>query len=302
MQYSIGYKPTGNGALSVTLESRDGEDAGGGGGGGSKGFKHLFDIASDNVDVRFKVKADLSGFSAAGAYQIVGGNVNAAKMQFKNLNGHVTAAFVGRLGKPGNKGLKVPIMHLPISFNIPLPVDGIPFVVQVGGDFLLTIFLAGNHATLTVNGEYNFSGQSGFSYTNNAAGMTDNASFSGAQPQLKNYQGSSLGVSAVVLAVQLPRIGFGLSVTGVASSVAYIDVIHVLTMTQSADVGANMLVPRCKRMTYNTLGNVGVQTKILLIPVPAIQKWASDKLNGKKEVFNHTKEVLDPPVKACQIN
>jgi hypothetical protein len=244
----------------------------------------------------------LSGFSAAGAYQIIGGDVNAAKMQFKNLNGHVTAAFVGRLGKPGNKGLKIPIMHLPISFNIPLPVDGIPFVVQVGGDFLLTVFLAGNNATLSVNGEYSFSGQSGFSYAKGSAGVTDNGTISGAQPQVKNYQGSSMGVSAVVLAVQLPRLGFGLSVTGAASSVAYIDVIHVLTMTQSADAGANMLAPRCKRMTYNTVGHVGVQTKILLIPIPAIQKWASDKLNGKKEVFNQIKEVLDPAVKACQVN
>jgi hypothetical protein len=100
----------------------------------------------------------------------------------------------------------------------------------------------------------------------------------------------------------LPRIGFGRSVTGAASSVAYVDVIHVLTMTQSADAGAMMLAPRCKRITYNAIGHVGVQTKILLIPIPAVQQWASDKLNGKKEVFNQSKEVLDPPVKACQIS
>jgi hypothetical protein len=103
-----------------------------------------------------------------------------------------------------------------------------------------------------------------------------------------------------VLGVQLPRIGFGLGITGVASSVAYFDVVHVLTMTQAGSIGAG-LAPRCQRMTYNAIGHVGVQTSVLLIPVAAIQKWASDKLSAKKEVFNTNKEVLDPPVKACQI-
>jgi hypothetical protein len=298
MQYSIGYKPLGSGALSMALESRDGED----GGDAGKGFKHYFDMPSDNVDVRLKVQAELTGFSAAAAYHIVGGNVEAAKLQFKNLNGHVTAAFVGRLGKPGNKGLKVPIMHLPISFNVPLPIEGIPFVVQMGGDFLLTLFLAGNNATLSVNGAYNFDGQSGFSYSNTGAGVTDNTSISGAQPAVTNYQGASLGVSAVMLAAQLPRIGFGLSVTGAASSIAFFDVVHVLTMTQSADAGAMMLAPRCKRITYDALGHVGVETNVLLLPIPAVQQWASDKLSGKKEVFKRSKEVLDPPVKGCEIN
>ena len=298
MQYSIGYLPKASGALSVTLESRDAED--GGDSGGGKGFKHLFETASDNVDVRFKVQADLSGFSAAGAYQIVSGNTTAAKLQFKNLKGHVTAAFVGRLGQPGNKGLKIPMMHLPISFNVPLPIEGIPFVVQLGGDFLLSVFLAGNHATLSVNGAYDFSGQSGLTYTN--GGLSDNTSLSGAPPAVTNYQGASLGVSAVMLAAQLPRIGFGLSVTGAASTIAFIDVVHVLTMTQAADAGAMMLTPRCKRITYNAVGHVGVETQILVLPVPAVQQWASDKLSGKKEVFNQSKEVLDPPVKGCEVN
>ena len=298
MQYSIGYKPHPSGALTVALESRDGED--GGDSGGSKVFKHLFDTASDKVDIRFKVQAELSGFSAAGAYQIVSGNTTAAKLQFKNLKGHVTAAFVGRLGQPGNKGLKIPIMHLPISFNVPLPIEGIPFVVQLGGDFLLSVFLAGNHATLSVNGAYDFSGESGLTYT--GAGLTDNTSMSGAQPAVTNYQGASLGVSAVMLAAQLPRIGFGLSVTGAASTIAFIDVVHVLTMTQAADAGAMMLTPRCKRITYNAVGHVGVETQVLLLPIPAVQQWATDKLSGKKEVFNQSKEVLDPPVKGCEIN
>jgi hypothetical protein len=298
MQYSLGYLVGPNDGLHLTLESRADEDGGGGGEGG-KGLRHLFSIASDGVDVRFKVQADITGFTTTGAYQIASGNLTGAAMQFKNLNGHVTAAFIGRLGQGGNKGLKIPVMHLPISFNIPLPVEGIPFVVQVGSDFLLTLSLAGNKASLAVNGEYNFNGTSGFTYA--SGGINDSSSFAGAQPQVTHYDGASLGVSAVVLGVQLPRIGFGLGVTGVASSMAYFDVINVLTMTQSAELGASMLAPRCKRITYNAVGHVGVETKVLLLPIPAVQNWASDKLNGKREIFNQSKQVLDPPIKGCEV-
>jgi hypothetical protein len=266
-----------------------------------KAVKELFAIASDNLDIRFKAEAELSGFSTAAALQLVHGDLKQAQIQFKNLNGHVKAAFIGRLGKPGNKGLKIPVMHLPIVFNVPMPVGGLPFVAQLGGDFLVTVFLAGNHATLAVNGEYTFNGSSGFSYSKTTASMTDNSSFSGDKPAVTNYQGASPGVSAVVLGVQLPRIGFGLGITGVASSVAYFDVVHVVTMTQSADAAVGMLAPRCKRITYDATGHVGVETSVLLIPIESIQKWASDKASGKKEVFKLGNQVLDPPVKGCAV-
>lgn len=266
-----------------------------------KMVKQLFSIVSDNVDVRFKIDAEFKGFKAAGKFVFVGGDVQQAQMQFKDVSGKVKAAFIGRLGKPGNKGLKIPIAHVPVSFNVPLVTEGLPFVVQLGGDFLLTVFLAGNHASLSVNGEYAFDGASGFTYSKASAAVTDTTTISGSQPELTGHEGASLGVSAVVLGVQLPRLGLGVGVTGYASSVGYFDVVHVLTMTQSADAAAGMLAPRCKRMTYAATGHVGVETEVPLIPIEFIQKFASDKLSGKKEVFKREKELLDPPVKGCEI-
>jgi hypothetical protein len=295
MQYTVGYNPGAGGALTMVLESRLGA---GGGGGGSAALKELFSIVDDNVDVRLKAEALVRGFSTAAVMQIANGDLTRAQVEFKNVSGHVKAAFIGRLGQPGNQGVKIPVMHLPISFNVPLPVEGIPFVVQLGADFLVTVALSGDHASLTIEGGYDFGGTDGFNYAGGS--MSDSSSSSGVEPVVAHYEGMSPGVSAVVLGVQLPRIGFGLGITGVASSVAYFDVVHVLTMTQAGSVGAG-LAPRCQRMTYNAIGHVGVQTSVLLIPVAAIQQWASDKLSAKKEVFNTHKEVLDPPVKACQI-
>lgn len=266
-----------------------------------KMVKQLFSIVSDNVDVRFKIDAEFKGFKAASKFVFANGDVQQAQMQFKDVSGKVKAAFVGRLGKPGNKGVKIPIAHVPVSFNVPLVTEGLPFVVQLGGDFLLTVFLAGNHATLSVNGEYAFDGSSGFTYSKTSAALNDTTTMSGSQPELTAHEGASPGVSAVVLGVQLPRLGLGVGVTGYASSVGYFDVVHVLTMTESADAAAGMLAPRCKRMTYAATGHVGVETDVPLIPIEFIQKFASDKLSGKKEVFKRQKELLDPPVKGCEI-
>jgi hypothetical protein len=294
MQYTLGYNPGAGGALTMVLESR----LGAGGGGGSPALKELFSIVDDNVDVRLRAEALVHGFSTAAVMQIAGGNLTQAQIEFRNVSGHVKAAFIGRLGHPGNEGLKIPVMHLPVSFNIPLPVEGIPFVVQLGADFLVTVALSGNNASLTIEGGYDFGGTGGFNYAGGT--MSDSSSSSGVEPVVAHYEGMSPGASAVVLGVQLPRIGFGLGVTGVASSVAYFDIVHVLTMTQAGSIGVG-LAPRCQRMTYNAVGHVGVETSVLLIPVAAVQQWASDKLSAKKEVFNTNKEVLDPPVKACQI-
>ena len=294
MEYSLSYTPSADGAVNLGLEARVSD----GGGGGNALTKHLFEIVSDNVDIRFRAQAQVRGFTASALYKLKQGNLDAARVQFKDLKGHVTAEFVGRLGQAGNKGFKVPVMHIPASANIPIPVYGIPFVIQVGGDFLLTIDLAGKNATMSFSGTYDFDDQSGFNYSANN-GLSDIGSIVGPLPNLTDHQGMSLGTSAVVLAIQLPRVGVGLDVIA-ASSIVYVDTVHVFTMTQAAAVGVGLLPP-CKRITYNAVGHVGIETKVLLIPIPAVQKWVKNQLSGKKEIFNRTRELLDPPVKACQI-
>jgi hypothetical protein len=84
------------------------------------------------------------------------------------------------------------------------------------------------------------------------------------------------------------------------SSVAYMDVINVITMTQSGAVGAGMLAPLCKRMTYNAIGNVGIQTDI--VPLPFVNTSSvTNALTKKREIFNTSTKKLDPPVRACDI-
>ncbi len=263
--------------------------------------KQLFEIASDVLDVRFRIRVDMDNFALGGAINVADGSVQSASAQFRNLRGKVALSFIGRMGKPGNGATKVPIMDVPIMFNIPFPMGGFPFVIQLSTDFNINVFLAGNHAAQKFEGTYEFTGDGGFKSTKSASDA--NSTMGGTKPAVGQYQAMSPGVSGAVLGIQAPRIGFGVGVMG-ASSVAYLDVVHVVTITNAAAVAAGMLAPPCKRITYTAYGHVGVDTKLMPLPIPFVGDVV-DTLNKKgttrKEVFKRGDEALDPPVKACEI-
>jgi len=259
--------------------------------------KKLFDIAKDNLDVRFRARVDLDNFAVTGLLDIKGGNLENAKAQFKQLNGKLDLAFIGRMGKPGNGAIKVPVMNLPIAFNIPFPIGGLPFVIQLGADFLANVFLAGNHASQSFHGAFTFNGSGGI-HTAGAATNAD-STMSGEEPEVKNSEAMSPGVSGLVLGVQVPRLGFGFGVAGM-SSVAYLDVVNVLTMTNSAAVAIGGF--QCRRVTLTSVGRVGISTKIVPWPIPYVADKINDALSTTpKEIFKKEKVVLDPPIKACEI-
>jgi hypothetical protein len=257
--------------------------------------KQLWDIVSDNVDARIRARVELDGFTMGESLVFKNGQVDLASTHFRNLNGNGHAQLIGRLGHSGSEQIKIPVMQVPIAFNVPIPVGGIPFVVQVGADFALTMSLTGAHATLSVEGQTAFRGDGGFDYSQSKASYS--TEFKGDMPQISDYKGFSLGVSAVVLGIQLPRLGMGLGVFGV-SSVAYVDVVHAITMTNGGAIGG--LGPPCKRITYSAVGHVGIETDIIPLPFGVAEK-IQKSLSPKKVIFNWQRELLDPPVKMCEV-
>ena len=123
---------------------------------------------------------------------------------------------------------------------------------------------------------------------------------SGDEPQISSHTGWSPGASGALLGVQLPRIGLGLGMFG-ASSVAYFDVVHVLTITNGANVVIGPM-PHCSRFTYAAVGHIGIDTQVVPIPIDVVADRIKDALSPKKEVFNKEYELLDPPKKGCVIH
>jgi hypothetical protein len=63
-----------------------------------------------------------------------------------------------------------------------------------------------------------------------------------------------------------------------------------------------MLTPPCKRITYTAYGHVGVDTKLIPLPIPFVADKVNGALTTRKEVWKRGKEVLDPPVKGCEVS
>ena len=101
--------------------------------------REVFFIVSDNLDIRFRARANLDAMSVAATIMTSQAGNAGTSVAFKNIQEKLDLEFVARLGEKGTGGVNLPVAHIPVMFNIPLPVYGLPFVVQVGGDYLVKV-------------------------------------------------------------------------------------------------------------------------------------------------------------------
>jgi len=259
--------------------------------------KKVFYIISDNLDVRFRSKVDLDRSAFTGNIHTAGGSLTQFAAHFKDMKGNVELEFVGRLGQGGNGAVSVPVVNVPVVMNIPVPVEGIPLVVQFATNFMVKLFLSGNHATQHFITHLQFNGGAGLDSTSKGTNSEGNLSSSG--PEVGEKTAMSPGTSGLVLAVQLPRFGLGIGFLG-SSAMAYMDLVHVLTMTNSAAVAA--LNPQCHRYTFDTIGSVGVDVSVVPIPFPLVQNVASHALSQRKEVWRAPQwKFIEPDIAMCRL-
>lgn len=259
--------------------------------------KQVFFLISDNLDVRFRGKMDLDRAAFSGNIQTAGGALKQFAANFSDMKGNVEMEFVGRMGQPGNGAVSVPVVHVPAVMNVPIPVGGIPFVFQFGGDFMVKVFLAGNHATQHFAAHFQFGGGAGMDST--SSGTQTEGNLSGSEPEIEDKSAMSPGTSGLVLAIQLPRVGLGLGFLG-PSGMAYMDLVNVLTMTNSAAVAT--LNPPCHRYTLDRIGSVGVDVSVMPLPIPLVQTVASAALSQRKEVWRAKQwKFVDPDIAMCRL-
>jgi hypothetical protein len=259
--------------------------------------KQVFYILSDNLDVRFRAQANINRQALlAAAIKIVSGSAAGSSINFKDLKGTIDLEFIGRLGREGGKGVNIPVAHLPVNYNIPVLVGGVPLVVQLAADFLVKLYLAGHHAAQHLTGHFEFSGSGGFTETMGKE-ANSNMNFTGSEPEVPEPEAESPGVSGTVWAVQLPRLGVGVGVWG-AAAIGYIDQVTVLTITNNAAVAT--LNPPCKRYTLDRTGHVGGELSTL-VPIPVIETLTR-ALSWKKEVWHAKQWVkVEPDIAMCHI-
>jgi hypothetical protein len=257
---------------------------------------NIFLMASENLDVRFRAKADLNRATLNTVLKLQPGSNAGTAVNINDLSGNLDLEFVARLGSGGNGGVSIPVAHVPVMFNIPLVVGGIPFVVQVGADFLAKVGLGGNHAAHHFHARFEFSGGAGTLAS--ASSQTDtNFNLSGSEPQVDEPTMSSPGVSGSVLAVQIPRLGVGLGVWGVAA-VMYVDHVTVVTMTNAASVAT--LNPPCTRVTIDRVAHVGGDVTTVM-PIPIVEQILH-ALSWNKEIWRAKQWLkVKPDIAMCKI-
>ncbi len=262
--------------------------------------RNVFFIISDNLDVRFRAHADIDPMSVAAVITtgVAGPVPNAgSSVSFTGLKGKIDFEYVARLGEGGTGDVSLPIAHIPVVFNIPLIVSGIPFIVQVGGDFLFKVGLSGNHAAHHFHAKFDFDGQGGGLNVTTQSQANTNFSLSGSEPEVLETTAESPGVSGVVIAVQIPRVGLGVGVFGLAA-MGFVDHVVVITVTNSAAVAA--LNPPCKRVTIDRVAHIGADLTTVM-PIPIVETL-SHFLAWKKEVWKAPQWIhVDPDIKMCRI-
>jgi len=236
----------------------------------------LFSLGSELWDLRVRASGDIHGVSAADSVsvsnqlQIHNSALGLLKTDFHNVSGKLKLEFVARRGQETEQWIEKLKIDVPLRFNIPIIVGGLPMVFQVGFDIIVQPALTTKNDTFDASYEIPFSG-------NGSVGIEDGKFVVGGtlatDPHPLQKLASSIGVSAILVAVQAPRVGLGLGIFG-ASSVAYIDVVATATITSGGALG---LVP-CKQ--YQLVGTVsgGIDTKIAF-DIPGLTDFLTNPLN-----------------------
>jgi hypothetical protein len=269
--------------------------------------EELFGIGSALWDLRLKASGDLTGMSAgdtlsvSNQMQIHGAALGLLKTEFRNVQGRVKLQFVARRGPDSEQWIEKLKIDIPIRFNIPVIVAGLPMVFQIGFDVIAQPALTTRNDTFSAEYEIPFSGSGnvlleGTKFTVGGTLATD--------PHPLRNLASSIGVSAVLVAIQAPRVGLGVGVFG-ASSVVYIDVVNSATITSAGSLG---LAP-CRQYTLDSSVNAGVDTQIAF-DLPGLANFLNGPLNEKlkeagraaslrEQIFKKHWGLIEPDVPIC---
>ncbi|MEO8017943.1 MAG: hypothetical protein ABI769_09025 [Pseudomonadota bacterium] len=284
IDFELSYQPI-EGGMHFDIEARKQQsdvqpDPPGGGQGLAQG---LFDKGSDQWDLRIKASGDFNGISSGDSLavsnqlQIQGSALGLLKTEFRNVNGKVKLQFIARRGKSTEQWFEKLKVDIPIRINIPVIVGGLPMVFQVGFDLIVQPALTTKNDTFDAAYEIPFSGNGTVQLEGNKFTVGGTLA---TEPHPLKTLGSSIGVSAILVAVQAPRIGLGIGVFG-ASSVMYIDLVSSATITSGGQLG---LLP-CKQYQLVASINAGVDTKIAF-DLPGWAKFLNGPLNEKLKEAN----------------
>jgi len=245
----------------------------------------------NGIDAKVSLTGNLAGFDLSGGAEVRGGDPENLALLVKGLVGEVNLdASAGRKDSGEHKGNQM--LKIPKEFTWPLVIDGIPFLLKLGVAILFNEGLTNIDAQVGFAAKLTFKGSSGFD-------MKLPGEPKEAEPKINtdldtNFsftraESVGLGPQALLVAMQCPRLAFGLGL-----DLPFIDIfagpyIDVVTAASHTAAGAMALVP-CQRNQLVVTGAIGCQGAFL--------HWEGDL---RKEAYR--KEIVRavPDSKACRL-
>lgn len=248
----------------------------------------LWSTVNNQLDLRIKAQGHIDGLNLNGDINIANAKQIASQFKIDNLNGLVNLQYIVRLGTQQPNWAEQLKAMLPVSFNIPLVIGGIPFMFQVAVNLYAVPGLSGHYATAQGTAHLNVAGNAGLQV--GTGNLSASGQYEGAGFMVDDDNNmSSLGVSAILVSVEFPRLGFGVGLFN-SYSIAFIDFVGTSSIVAEGSMG---LMP-CTRMQVDAAVGAGVATQVMGLP-SIIANQVNAKLSKRLPDLWHYEKITYKP-------
>jgi hypothetical protein len=223
------------------------------------------------------MSADLSGYIAraklSGDFDISNGRNVRSSFSFLSTGG---VAITYQILDPAKGDFKLPVLRIPMSFDIPFAVAGVPMLLKVSFALLITVALSAKSSTVRGGEQLTYGGaeavtESGGSDSPVPSAMKVAGSFLTSKPSV------TLSSAAVEVASQM-KVGFGPALAG-ANILGYGDVIVAIGQTTGSLVAG---LP-CSTFYLTVSGHAYMEAQVSIWtiaskPVDLFSKKYSDRV------------------------
>jgi hypothetical protein len=269
--WSVGFTP-----VSFTRLNVDGTLCFGAGSNCSIGLSNGTD-----AEVNFTGYIDLGSMSGGTAFN-AGNFAQSADFSLQNFSAHIHTVYAIGRGDGGDSAVDPPVLHIPFSIDETIPGE-IPFYIKLQLGALFKLGVSSHNAAIHGGWDVNFGG--GNDSVSSSGNNNPTASGSGDQGDAQILAQSNGGVppsesaapSGVVVALQLPKLGFGLGVTDL-NGIAYGELVTSLGQTVGSAFGGQF----CSSFDLYPVVKMGMEAQIaagklgLMFSLPPATIWPAD--------------------------
>ena len=231
--------------------------------------------------IKVTAAGTVTGLKSQGDIQIQGGKLQHASLsnpEFHLVGDIMWAARIDVAVFAGHTHVEVPV-----TFRVPLIIGGLPFFLELGINAQIQPAITSKMATAK--------GQRHIDFTKSAQLTVTSGDVSGesGEPAVDAQKGpeekiTGLGVSGLMIALQVPRVAFGFGIIG-SNITAYFDVVVASGATYTGTTG----IIQCTKEILDASYNIGVSAEFLGFPLGEKRKTGAQK----QFVWN------DPPDRNC---